>query len=50
MVADGPSGDTIHRTFLEDGDIVEFTSKVESKNGLGNVGFGICRGEVLAAM
>lgn len=35
------------RTFLEDGDIVEFTCQVRSSDGSGNVGFGSCRGEVL---
>ena len=37
----------IRRTFLEDGDLIEFTSQVRSGNGLGNVGFGACCGQVL---
>ncbi len=37
------------RVFLEDGDAVEFTAQARNTDGLGNVGFGACRGQVLAA-
>ena len=40
---------SISRTFLEDGDIVEFSAQVQSSDGLGNVGFGVCRGKLLPA-
>ncbi|KIW93877.1 fumarylacetoacetase [Cladophialophora bantiana CBS 173.52] len=49
MSAEGSSGERIRRTYLEDGDIVEFAAQIRTKDGLGNVGFGICRGEVLPA-
>lgn len=50
MAAERTTGNKIRRTYLEDGDIVEFTAKVRSREGLWNVGFGTCRGEVLPAL
>ena len=47
MAAVGASESKISRTFLEDGDVVEFTCQVRSSDGSGNVGFGACRGKVL---
>jgi fumarylacetoacetase len=49
MSAEDSSGARLRRTYLEDGDIVEFSAQIRTKDGLGNVGFGICRGEVLPA-
>jgi fumarylacetoacetase len=43
------NGETIHRTFLEDGDLVEMSTLLKSEDsGIGNVGFGTLRGRVLA--
>ncbi|KEF57344.1 fumarylacetoacetase [Exophiala aquamarina CBS 119918] len=39
---------TVRRTFLEDGDVVEFTAQAKSSEG--NVGFGHCRGQILPAL
>jgi fumarylacetoacetase len=47
MRAVGPSENKLSRTFLEDGDIVEFTCQLRPSDGSGNVGFGACRGQVL---
>lgn len=49
MVAQDSSKGSIHRTYLEDGDVVEFSSQIRPIDGSGNVGFGVCRGEVLRA-
>ncbi|KAK5707396.1 hypothetical protein LTR17_020739 [Elasticomyces elasticus] len=47
MTATDLSKRTLSRTFLEDGDIVEFTCHLRSSDGSGNVGFGAYRGQVL---
>ena len=47
MAAVDESECKISRTFLKDGDIVEFTCQLRSRVGSGNVGFGACRGKVL---
>lgn len=47
MAASGSGGDKIRRTFLEDGDMIEFTAQIRPKDGVGNVGFGALRGRVL---
>lgn len=47
MVANGSVESKIRRTFLEDGDVVEFAAQIRPNDGLGNLGFGVCRGEVL---
>ncbi|KAK5400786.1 glycerol transporter [Exophiala xenobiotica] len=49
MTAEGPSNRQIRRSYLEDGDIIEFSAQIRTKDGAGNVGFGLCRGEVLPA-
>ena len=49
MTAEGSSDRQIRRSYLEDGDIVEFSAQIRTIDGLGNVGFGLCRGEVLPA-
>lgn len=38
------------RTFLEDGDLVEFRARADDGSGLGKVGFGICGGKVLPSI
>jgi fumarylacetoacetase len=43
------SDKTITRNYLEDGDKVEFTAQVKGINSGGNIGFGTCAGQVLAA-
>jgi fumarylacetoacetase len=40
----------ISRKYLEDGDTIEITAQARGKDGLGNVGFGLCSGKVLAAI
>ena len=50
MEAESSSRAKLRRAYLEDGDIVEFTAQVKDSDGLGNVGFGACQGEVLAAI
>jgi fumarylacetoacetase len=40
----------ISRGYLEDGDTIEIKAQAQSKDGLGNVGFGLCSGKVLAAI
>jgi fumarylacetoacetase len=40
----------ISRKYLKDGDIIEFKAQASGKDGLGNVGFGLCSGKVLAAI
>lgn len=47
MVASGAAGGTIRRTYLEDGDVIEFTARIQPKDGIGNVGFGLLCGQVL---
>ena len=42
----GGPGDAV-RTFLEDGDVVEFHAMVQNMDGNGNVGFGVCGGQVM---
>lgn len=37
----------IQRTYLEDGDEVIFTCQLKHPGGLGNIGFGSCRGRIL---
>jgi len=49
MSAEGAAESKIRRTFLEDGDVVEFSSQLGANGGLGNIGFGVCRGEILPA-
>ena len=49
MTAEGSSDRRIRRSYLEDGDVVEFSAQIRTKDGLGNVGFGLCHGEVLPA-
>ncbi|OQV00213.1 hypothetical protein CLAIMM_05741 [Cladophialophora immunda] len=50
MWAEGSSsGESIRRAYLEDGDMVEFSAQIGTNDGPGNVGFGICCGEVLPA-
>ncbi len=49
MIGEGLSNRQIRRSYLEDGDIVEFSAQIRTKDGLGNVGFGLCRGGVLPA-
>ena len=49
MAAEGSSANKIRRTFLEDGDVIEFAAQIRAEDGLGNVGFGVCRGKVLPA-
>ncbi|KAH8808016.1 hypothetical protein F5884DRAFT_857573 [Xylogone sp. PMI_703] len=43
------SSKNANRYYLEDGDIVEFTAQLKGPDGQGNVGFGACTGQVLAA-
>jgi fumarylacetoacetase len=43
------SSKKLSRKYLEDGDIIEFVAQAVAKDGLGNVGFGACSGQVLAA-
>jgi len=47
MTAVGSQSEKISRTFLEDGDIVEFLCQIRPSDGSGNVGFGACYGKVL---
>ena len=47
MAAVGSSKSKLCRTFLEDGDVIEFTAQLRASDGLGNVGFGLCQGKVL---
>ncbi|KAK5675888.1 hypothetical protein LTS10_011620 [Elasticomyces elasticus] len=47
MTATDLSERKLSRTFLEDGDTVEFTCQLQSSDGSGKVGFGTCRGQVL---
>ena len=49
MTAEGSSNRRIRRSYLEDRDIVEFSAQIRTEDDLGNVGFGLCRGEVLPA-
>jgi fumarylacetoacetase len=39
----------ISRAFLEDGDTIEFKAQVQGKSGLGHVGFGACKGKIVAS-
>ena len=48
MESESQSGHKASRLYLEDGDTVEFTAQAKGKDGLGNVGFGACKGKVLA--
>lgn len=43
-------GSKLDRMFLEDNDIIEFRAHVKAPDGLGNVGFGVCSGQVLPAL
>jgi fumarylacetoacetase len=43
------SSKRLSRKYLEDGDIVMFNGKAVATDGLGNIGFGACSGQVLAA-
>lgn len=47
LAIEEPSKDRIHRTFLEDGDVIEFTAQVRASGESHNIGFGVCRGRVL---
>jgi fumarylacetoacetase len=49
MVAESSSNKKVSRRYLEDGDVVEFAACIQTKDGLGNVGFGTCRAEILPA-
>lgn len=48
MESQVPGRQKLSRTFLEDGDVIDLKAQVHGKNGLGRVGFGACRGGVLA--
>lgn len=48
LLSTNASGASIKRTFLEDGDTVEFTAQLRGREG--NVGFGRCSGSVLPAI
>jgi fumarylacetoacetase len=50
MEAKFPSKGKIGRKYLEDEDIIEISAQARGKDGLGNVGFGLCSGKVLAAI
>jgi fumarylacetoacetase len=41
---------SVRRIFCEDNDIITFTAHAKSSDGLGNVGFGACQGQVLPAI
>lgn len=43
------SGASLRRTYLEDGDSIEYTAQARAADGRGNVGFGVLEGTVLAA-
>ena len=47
-VSESSSGPAIVRTFLQDGDEVEFRAQADDGSGLGRVGFGTCDGKVFA--
>lgn len=47
MEAVDDTGLKISRTYLKDGDAVEFTCQLRSPDVTGRVGFGACRGGVL---
>lgn len=46
-VPESSLGPAIVRTFLQDGDEVEFRAQADDGSGLGRVGFGTCSGKVL---
>ena len=50
LPAEDLSESSIHRTFMDDNDIITFNAHVSSSNGLGGVGFGACQGKVLPAV
>lgn len=50
MASASTPGKKLTRAYLEDGDTVEFTAQVRSKDGLWRVGFGKCTGKVLPAI
>ncbi len=49
LPAEKGSQGTLIRTFLEDGDTVEFSAQVRTTEGF-SIGFGICEGQVLPAL
>lgn len=48
LPAEKGSKGTLRRTFLEDGDVVEYSAHIRTKSGEG-VGFGFCQGQVFPA-
>jgi fumarylacetoacetase len=44
------SEDGLVRTFLQDGDEVEFRAQADDGSGLGRVGFGTCVGKILSSV
>ena len=49
MRAMGQENIKLKRTFLEDGDTITFTAQARGKEGVGNVGFGSCKGKVIVS-
>ncbi|KAF7561497.1 hypothetical protein G7046_g2648 [Stylonectria norvegica] len=49
MEAESLTGKQMSRGYLEDGDSIEFRAQMRRPDGLGNVGFGVCEGTILAA-
>lgn len=47
MESNGPSKKKLSRRYVEDGDTITFTAQARGRDGLGQVGFGVCKGEVL---
>lgn len=48
---DNSAGEALRRTYLEDGDSIEYYSaRAKSADGLGNVGFGVLEGTILAGV
>lgn len=50
MRATGQENVKLSRTFLEDGDTITFTAQARGKEGVGNVGFGCCKGKIIASI
>lgn len=50
METKNPSKAKLARRYLEDGDTIEFTAQAQSRDGLRQVGFGVCRGQVPPAI
>lgn len=49
MMAEESSLGSVHRSYLEDNDTVEFSARVAGRDGAGSIGFGVCSGKVLPA-